>query len=91
MVPHMTKDELLDKMIRDTKRLIHKMEQLVRDIEWWNANRTDAEPFDVGRDKATVHFLQKHLAELESRPRPGELDGKNMGRAMELLQGEEEE
>ena len=37
-------------------KMIRKTEQLIRDIEWWNANRTEHPPFDIGRE---LVFLAK--------------------------------
>lgn len=81
------RDELLDRMIRNTRRVIRKIEQLVRDQEWWNKHRGDAPPFDVGRDKATLHFLRKHLKELLKRPK--RIDGLFLQRVIQNLQDRE--
>jgi hypothetical protein len=46
--------------------VIAEMEQLRRDIEWWNANRTDAAPFDAGGDIATAALARQVLERLEA-------------------------
>lgn len=55
------------KMLRDTQ-------ELLADLEWWNANRTDARPFDVGPELVLIALLKQTLQLVESeRPIPDEL------------------
>lgn len=49
------------KIIKKYRKLIEVLEQLVRDTEWWNANRNDCEPFDVGADKCALFAARKTL------------------------------
>lgn len=39
------------RLLKGLPKIIADLEQLIRDQEWWNANRLDAPPVDVGRDK----------------------------------------
>ena len=64
----MSRQQILDRLIFRTRRIVAETDQLVRDIEWWNANRNDAPPFDVGRDKVTLKAARDYLAHLETRP-----------------------
>lgn len=54
--------------------LINTHEQIVRDIEWWNANRLDAAPLDHGGDIAVIALAKKVLALIDAEKRvPEEL------------------
>ena len=56
---------------RGLRKIIATHEQIRTDIEWWNANRTDAEPFDVGGDIAVVALARQVLALVNAeRPIP---------------------
>jgi hypothetical protein len=64
----MDREQLLNRMIRSAERTVAELEQLVRDIEYWNAVRTDCPPFDVGRDKVALKAARDYLAHLKTRP-----------------------
>lgn len=50
----MAKKVTLENLQRQIRKIVADQEQIVRDLEWWNANRNDAEPFDVGGDKVVL-------------------------------------
>jgi hypothetical protein len=35
-------------------RIIRECEQFIRDVEWWNANRTDAPPMDCEPERVLL-------------------------------------
>jgi hypothetical protein len=39
---------LPDRFRRRLERQVEEIAQLRRDVEWWNRNRADAAPFDLG-------------------------------------------
>lgn len=45
-------------IIRDLTRVREDALQMVRDIEWWNLNRTDSPPFDSGSARVTAKLAQ---------------------------------
>lgn len=53
----------LRKFLRTT---IAECEQIGRDIEWWNANRTDAPPFDRGGGICAARLANEILLLLET-------------------------
>ena len=55
---------------RNAVRVRDQIQEIVNDIEWWNANRTDAPPFDVGADKVAIRLAEQHIAELDSGVEP---------------------
>ncbi len=82
------REELLNRMISNVKRTIRKLKQLIRESESFNDNRTDCIPLDVGRDKAIVTMLKRHLAELESPRR--KKTSRHLDRVIELLNDAEQ-
>lgn len=56
---------LLRKMRRDLRRMIGELRQLIRDYEWWNNNRLDAEPLDIEPDRVLLSHHLHSLAALE--------------------------
>lgn len=92
MMRKVDRDDLLDRMIRNVQRTIRKVSQLIMDAEWWNANRPDAPPFDVGTDKAVLSHLRKHLAELRDVKRSHrKIDGRWIQRIIESGYGHSDE
>lgn len=61
----MAKRITIESMRRRMLRIISETEQIVRDAEWWNANRPDAPPFDVGGDKVVLAKARECLAALD--------------------------
>jgi hypothetical protein len=45
--------------VRRCDQVIQQYESLVSDIEWWNQNRIDALPFDVGGAKVCLDLTRK--------------------------------
>lgn len=41
---------------------IAELEQIIRDIEWWNRNRTDAAPFDCEWARVQLDFAKRAQA-----------------------------
>lgn len=67
MTPDPKKFQAAKRNLRRTMRkIIAETEQLRRDIEWWNENRTDAAPFDVGGCIIAVK-LAKEILDLVER------------------------
>jgi hypothetical protein len=50
-------------------KIIRENEQIVRDIEWWNLNRADAPPFDVGGTLVLIKQAKDMLALVETNQR----------------------
>jgi hypothetical protein len=56
------------------EKVIRECEQRIRDIEWWNLNRADAAPFDVGGDKVQVALAKEMLSLVnDNKPIPDSL------------------
>lgn len=52
-------------------RLIRDLKQMIRDMEWWNENRTDEEPMDMGAERVILAKAEKALEALERGDRAG--------------------
>lgn len=44
------------------RKILAEVEQMRRDAEWWNANRPDAPPFDVGQYVAFAVIVRGAMA-----------------------------
>lgn len=55
------------RIIRRLRKMRRETSQLIRDLEWWNENRVDAQPFDVGWDKVLIGLIDKQLDEWVKR------------------------
>ncbi len=44
------------------RKIIRELEQVIRDKRWWNQNRLDARPFDIGADLAALKLQREALA-----------------------------
>lgn len=42
----MDREQHYERIRRNGLKLIAELEQVIRDIQWWNRNRTDCPPFD---------------------------------------------
>lgn len=42
-------------------KIIGEAEQLIRDVEWWNTHRTDAEPLDCESDRIVLSMARRCL------------------------------
>ncbi len=63
------------------RRIRAKTAQLVRDLEYWNEQRHDAPPFDVGAERAIIRLCDAALQAAERG------DGAEYGRlAVELAE-----
>ncbi len=51
-----------NRIIRRLRRLQLDLARNIADKEWWNNNRLDAEPFDVGWDRMLLQYTSKTLA-----------------------------
>lgn len=58
----MDKAKLRLRMIRRLHRMKNELEQLIRDKEWWNENRTDSMPIDMGWERAMLQCVDGQLA-----------------------------
>ena len=54
------------RMIARLNRIITVHQEIRDDIEWWNQERTDAPPFDVGGDISVIALGKKMLALVEA-------------------------
>lgn len=62
----MNKHELLRrKLLKRYRAMLAECEQLTRDIQSWNDNRTEHPPFDLGRELVMADGLRKTIAALE--------------------------
>lgn len=61
----MRKRVTLRTLQRQINGIVAELEQLVRDTEHWNRVRTDAEPFDVGRDRVALAKARECKAALD--------------------------
>lgn len=48
-------------LVRGLRKCIADNEELLADLEWWNANRNDAEPFDVGGTRVAIKLAEECL------------------------------
>ena len=56
------------------RRIIRECEQLRIDKEWWNNNRTEHPPFDVGKDIVLANLARQILSHIDADRRvPDEL------------------
>jgi len=46
---------------RRIAKLRRDAQQIVNDIEWWNANRTEEQPFDCGAEKVIVDLCNRGI------------------------------
>ena len=44
------------------KKIISECEQMIRDVEWWNRNRTDALPLDCEPERVLLPVARACLA-----------------------------
>lgn len=62
------------RLISVLRRNIRNHEEIAADIAWWNENRTDAAPFDLGGDLVAVSLAKKMLVLVEAnQPIPDEI------------------
>jgi hypothetical protein len=61
-IRQMTRREAYEYIVANYRGSIAEFEQLIRDQQWWNQNRLDAEPFDLGQDLVMKAKLEKELA-----------------------------
>lgn len=57
------------RLIRGLKKIIADAEQMIRDTNYWNNHRTDAPPFDCGREIVLAEAAKKCLAKVEAGER----------------------
>jgi len=43
-------------------KIVRECEQFIRDVEWWNANRTDAPPMDCEPERVLLPVARACLA-----------------------------
>lgn len=55
-----------DRMVR----MKGKFEQFIRDVEWWNKNRTDAPPMDCEPERVAVSVCDQALAAFDAGDDP---------------------
>jgi len=56
-----TKQQLLNRILSRLRKMQAELEQTIRDKEWWNDNRTDAEPFDIGWNRVILRYVNLQL------------------------------
>jgi len=54
--------EAKERLRRRLVNTIADVQDRIADIEWWNANRPDEQPFDVGGDRVQLKLLLEMLA-----------------------------
>lgn len=52
-------------IIRNLTTIINDSEDLLSDLESWNANRTECQPFDVGGTKLLIRMAKALLERVE--------------------------
>lgn len=55
------KKKLRERIIRRLMKMKYELTQLIIDKEWWNQNRTDAMPFDLGWERVLLDLVVKQL------------------------------
>lgn len=58
--------QLKNRIIRRLHKIRDELQQVVNDKEWWNENRKDAEPFDVGWDRVMLRNASDQIEAWES-------------------------
>jgi hypothetical protein len=48
-------------------RVIRRCRQLITDVEWWNANRTDAEPMDCEAERVLLRLAERAKNETDPK------------------------
>lgn len=62
------------RLIRNLRKTAEELEQMARDMAWWNENRTDAPPFDNGGELVAADLARQMLQFVENdRPIPDSL------------------
>lgn len=61
----LSRGQMLEKMKRDSRRIIAELEQMIRDIEWWNRHRADCDPLDCEGERLLLAEAKKDLECLE--------------------------
>ena len=62
----MNKWQLKNRIIGRLSKVRDELNQVIIDKEWWNANRTDAVPFDLGWDRVMLQCVTKQLEAWEA-------------------------
>lgn len=57
----MNKSQLKNRIIRRLRKMRDELQQTIVDKEWWNENRSDADPFDLGWDRVMLQCVTKQL------------------------------
>ena len=52
----------LESMRRRSLKIIRETLQFICDVEWWNANRTDAPPLDCEGERVLLKVAREQLA-----------------------------
>jgi hypothetical protein len=61
----MTNEEMKTRMRMRALKVRCDFAQMVIDIESWNANRTDAPPFDSGAERVLVELCDQFIAAID--------------------------
>lgn len=78
----MPRDITLRSLQRSARKIVRELEQQIRDKEWWNNNRLDAEPFDVGVERIALKHARNELQALLK----GDTHSGHMDKAIEALE-----
>lgn len=62
----MNKWQLRNRIINRLQKMQSELQQIVNDKEWWNANRQDSVPFDLGWDRVMLQCVTKQLEAWEA-------------------------
>lgn len=74
-MPDMSHASVRGRLLKSLGNAIAEMEQIIRDIGWWNNNRTDCPPFDAEATRVALSKArQVHaIVEADKGPIPDDL------------------
>lgn len=74
-MPDMSHAAVRQRLLKSFSKTIAEMEQMIRDVEWWNNNRLDCPPFDIEVTRVALSKAkQVHaIVEADEGPIPDQL------------------
>lgn len=61
----MTREQFKARMRRKNMKLRGEFEQMIRDVDSWNENRTDAPPMDCGPERVLLSLVNQSIAAID--------------------------